>query len=138
MATGKTVTFSAKAAGYRLRHVYSRREADEEFAKQWTEAYEAGTAAYEDEMHRRAVEGVDRPIYQNGKKVGVVRDYSDNLLHVALKMRAPERYRENVNVSGAVDHKHTHEFVLRAANQRAMDNLAKLRAGTEPKVIEHV
>jgi hypothetical protein len=45
-------------------------------------------------MIRRGVTGYDKPVYQQGRLVGTVREYSDTLLIFALKARAPDRYRE--------------------------------------------
>jgi hypothetical protein len=47
----------------------------------------------EDEAVRRAYEGVERPVFQGGKQVGVVREYSDTLLIFLLKALRPEKYR---------------------------------------------
>ena len=61
-------------------------------------------AMAEDELFRRAVEGVEQPVYQLGKLVGHVREYSDKLLELYLKSHAPEKYmdRQSVEHSGAV------------------------------------
>jgi len=48
--------------------------------------------AMEREAYRRAVEGNDKPVYQGGKKVGTVKEYSDGLLTFLLKARKPEVY----------------------------------------------
>lgn len=50
----------------------------------------------EDEAHRRAVDGVDKPVWQGGKKMGTVKEYSDTLMIVLLKARAPEKYKDRV------------------------------------------
>jgi hypothetical protein len=54
--------------------------------------------ALEDEALRRAVEGVEEPVYQGGKQVGVIRKYSDALLMFLLKAARPEKYRENYSI----------------------------------------
>jgi hypothetical protein len=53
--------------------------------------------ALEDEAVRRAYQGTIKPVYQGGKKVGNIREYSDTLLIVLLKARAPEKYKERVH-----------------------------------------
>lgn len=136
LSAGKSISAACIAAGYKRCSVYGRRDADAEFAAAMADAYEAGTHAYEDEMRRRALEGVKKPVYYKGEKVGSITEYSDNLLQFALRARAPEKYRENVNVSGQVNHQHNHEFVLRDANERARARMAKL--GVAPQVIDHV
>jgi hypothetical protein len=55
---------------------------------------EAGTDLIEEEARRRVVEGYDRPVFQGGKLVGVVRVYSDELAALLLRGRRPEVYRE--------------------------------------------
>ncbi len=47
----------------------------------------------EAEIHRRAIEGWDEPIASAGKRLGVMRKYSDVLLIFYAKKRMPE-YRE--------------------------------------------
>jgi hypothetical protein len=51
---------------------------------------EAGTDVIEQEARRRPIDGYDRPIFQGGKKVGVVRMYSDQLAAMLLRGRRPE------------------------------------------------
>lgn len=77
---------------------YEWKEEDAEFAAAWDRARIIGAEALEDEARRRAHDGVDRPIYQGGKMVGTVRDYSDTLLIFLLKGAMPERYRENSRI----------------------------------------
>jgi hypothetical protein len=48
----------------------------------------------------RAVNGVQEPIFYKGEQVSTVTKYSDGLLEKLLKAAKPEKYRENVNVSG--------------------------------------
>ncbi|MBX6773030.1 MAG: hypothetical protein IRY83_14975 [Chloroflexi bacterium] len=56
--------------------------------------------ALEAEAWRRAVDGVERPVYQNGQRVGAVREYSDTLLIFLLKGGRPQKYRERYELSG--------------------------------------
>ena len=55
---------------------------------------------------RRAAEGTLKPVYQGGKLVGEIREFSDTLLIFLLKGKRPEVYRENVKVehSGKIAH----------------------------------
>ena len=52
----------------------------------------------EDEAFRRAVEGVDKPVFQGGQRVGFIKQYSDNLLAVVLKAENPDKYSEKHKV----------------------------------------
>lgn len=78
--------------------IYKYRKEDAAFAEEWDEIDDAITAEIEKEAHRRAVEGVEKPIYQGGKKVGSVKQYSDRLLEMLLKARRPEKYRERLSI----------------------------------------
>jgi hypothetical protein len=57
-----------------------------------------GADALEDEANRRAREGVERPVYQGGKFVGAIREFSDTLLIFLLKGLKPEKFRENSHI----------------------------------------
>lgn len=87
------------------RTAYDWRNADEEFAKQWDEAVEAGTDALEDEAKRRAQFGVSKPVFHKGHICGHIQEFSDTLLMFTLKARRPEKFRENMKleVSGTID-----------------------------------
>lgn len=87
------ITRACEASGVARRTVYSWQEHDEHFLADFHEAETIATEVLESEMHRRAVEGVDKPVYQGGKLVGTVTEYSDTLLIFALKARDP-KYRE--------------------------------------------
>ena len=56
----------------------------------------------ESEIYRRAFLGYDHPITYEGEITGTYKAYSDNLAMFFLKGLKPERYRENVNLSGNV------------------------------------
>lgn len=105
---GWSITASAGRIGVSRQAVYALKLADEAFAKEWEDAYEAGTDLYEDEAKRRAIQGTEKPVFYQGEIVGHVREYSDTLLIVALKARRPEKYRENIKqeISGGVEHTH--------------------------------
>ena len=50
------------------------------------------------EADRRGMEGVAKPVYQGGKKVGTVQTYSDNLLMFRMKKLDPA-YRDSFNLT---------------------------------------
>ena len=56
----------------------------------------------EGEIYRRAILGFDHPVIYEGKITTTYKDYSDILAMFWLKGLKPERYRENVNLSGSV------------------------------------
>ena len=53
---------------------------------------------WETEAWRRGKAGVLKPVYQGGKKVGSVREYSDTLPILCSKARDPEKYRDRQQI----------------------------------------
>jgi hypothetical protein len=98
LASGLSVTAASQIVGVNRCTPYEWRNNDPEFAKAWDIAINVGTDLLEDEAWRRAYQGTDRPVYQNGALVGAVRDYSDNLLMFLLRGRRPQTYRDNAKV----------------------------------------
>lgn len=121
---GWSFTHAATRAGVNKRRFYERLDTDEQFAAEFKAALEAGTHALEDEAHRRAVQGVEEPVYQRGELVGTVQRYSDNLLMFLLKKRDPS-YREahRVDVAGNLEVEHS---ISSAALERFGENIGRL------------
>ena len=71
---------------------------DPVYAKAAEEAKENACQAWEDEVRRRAVEGVGEAVYYQGIRVGTKINYSDTLLMFLLKGAMPEKYRERSDV----------------------------------------
>jgi hypothetical protein len=136
------VSAAAHAIGMSRTGVYDAKEADEAFSAAWDDAVETACDTLEAEAWRRGVEGVERPLTGFGKlvkddngKVVTVRDYSDNLLLAQLKAHRPEKYRENINVTGTM----TVELSSRMdAAIKRMEQLAEERRQSfpAPKVID--
>lgn len=87
------VTAAAKIAGVNRSTHYEWLKCDQ-YQARFSEAHEEAADALEAEARRRALSGVDRPIFQRGQQVGVVREYSDTLLIFLLKATRPEKFRE--------------------------------------------
>ena len=64
----------------------------DDFCVRWDEAWDAGVEKLEDEATRRALHGVEKPVYQGGVLVGTTTEYSDTLLTFALRGKKPDRY----------------------------------------------
>ncbi len=79
---------------------------DPEFAEAIMVAKDCAIERLEQEARRRAVEGVEKPVYQQGQQVGTIREYSDTLLIFLLKGLRPEMYRDRatVDVNARVRH----------------------------------
>ncbi len=65
-----------------------------DFKEMVEEAMEMSIQLLEDEAHRRAYKGVERPVFQRGEVAGYVTDYSDMLLKLLLQSRRPEVYAD--------------------------------------------
>ncbi|RNE91427.1 hypothetical protein EBL85_13610 [Marichromatium sp. AB32] len=94
---------------------YWTRNRDPEFAAEWDTALAEASADVELEIHRRAVEGYEEPVYQKGELVGTITRYSDRLLELRAKGLMPDRYaveRKDVRVQGKIEHDHQHKAVL--------------------------
>lgn len=95
------VSEACQAAGIGRTAAYAWRAADAEFAAAWDGALEEAADRMEREAFRRAVEGVEKPVFGSlgqglgSGEVGRVREYSDTLLIFLLKAARPEKYREN-------------------------------------------
>lgn len=86
--TGKEID-ACQAAGFTRYEFIQWKNRDEDFGKQVEEAKACIASILRDEAYRRAVLGVDEPIYQQGMEVGRVRKYSDTLLSQLLKANDP-------------------------------------------------
>ena len=73
------------------------RDRDPAFAEAWDLAMDTARAGIHAEIRRRAIEGVDRPIYQGGELVGTEKVYSDRLLEILARAHLPE-YREKIEL----------------------------------------
>lgn len=70
---------------------------NESFKKKYEKSEKIAISVLEDEAYRRAVTGTNKPVFQGGKKVGSIKEFSDTLLIVLLKARAPEKYKDRVS-----------------------------------------
>lgn len=95
LTQGYSYQTAANRAGISRRMIFLWREKDKAFDAACIEAHQSGIDLMEDEALRRAVVGVNEPVYQGGMLVGHVTKYSDKLLEMNLKARRPEKYREN-------------------------------------------
>ena len=103
LAKTGNITAAAKGAKIERKSYYNWIEKDPDFLADSQRAINQYAEALEAEADRRAVEGVDEPVYQGGKLVGYKRRYSDLLLIFRLKALKPEQYRERYehNIQGS-------------------------------------
>lgn len=95
------LTQAAQAAGVDRSTVFRRRQDDPEFDAACVDAMEQAADKLEREARRRAVEGVEEPVYQGGKLVGTKLVYSDALLSLLLKGRRKQVFAERTEITGA-------------------------------------
>lgn len=122
---------AAAAVGISRMTAYQWRKDDPEFAERWDDAMKAGLLTLEDEMHRRAIEGVAEPVLHQGQPTYLTEHYtdqdgqpavrhkrdadgqpipmtirkcSDTLAIFLAKAHAPDKYRENskIEMSGSL------------------------------------
>ncbi|MEM9670656.1 MAG: hypothetical protein AAF950_17200 [Pseudomonadota bacterium] len=83
---------AAKQVGVSVRTMERAREKDEQFGKDWHDARLEGARKRQSELEteawRRAVKGTKKPVYQGGKKVGAITEYSNTLLMFLIKAEA--------------------------------------------------
>jgi hypothetical protein len=95
--------YSAALVGVHRNSVYEWLERDEAFSAAFHQAEAAAVEVLEQEAWRRAVEGspYERTSYWHGEPVGTDRkiEYSDALMTLLLRARAPEKYREKLDVN---------------------------------------
>jgi hypothetical protein len=72
--------------------------ADPDYEARFVTAHEEAVETAEMEMRRRAIEGVEKPVYYRGEVVGHITEYSDALLMFMLKAEAPDKYREKIQL----------------------------------------
>jgi hypothetical protein len=84
-----SVTNAVKASGLSSAAIYRRRNASDTFRAAWAQALREAYTRLETELLGRALNGVRKPVWHGGRRVGSVVEYSDRL---ALAMLA--RYRE--------------------------------------------
>lgn len=129
LASEPNVSKACRAAGISATAVYSRRSHDVDFRRQWDEALMVGVDRIEEELHRRAVLGVDEPLSFQGRLTGdKVRKFSDPLLALYVKRWKPEyRDRSTVDMNAKIeDHQAlTEEQKAELIRQVVAEELAK-------------
>ncbi len=98
LAVGGTISGAAKAANISRTNHYKWLKDDPvgEYAAAFAQAKEEYADSLEQEVTRRARDGVKEPVYYQGKIVGYVLRYSDNLLMFKLKGERPEKFQERL------------------------------------------
>lgn len=91
---------AAEAVG-RKRWEFRALLAEEEFEAAYVEARGRDPEAIRAEIRRRAIDGVEEPVFHGGVIVGQVRRYSDSLLAKMAEAHLPEFKRQQLPDAGA-------------------------------------
>lgn len=128
-----SIAETCRLLGMVPRTFYHWRKNDIEFKANWDEANENALTLLEDEAHRRAVRGVNKPVYQNGRLVGFITEYSDTLLLRLMQAKDPKKYgNKNTNELTGPDGKpldfggkviHVHSPVPLADSEEAISDV---------------
>lgn len=89
---GDTVLGACALVGVSNRTAYNHADRDPDFAREWDLAVRSSTLPLELDVFRRAVEGVEEPVYRYGKFSHRRVTYSDRLLMRLLEADQPEKY----------------------------------------------
>ncbi len=92
LAASGSVSLASKRSGIPRTTLYAHRAAHPAFAKRWAEALGLGVEKVRDEVFRRALVGIKRPVFQAGQMVGKVKHFDNRLLWSLLKAHEPETY----------------------------------------------
>ena len=90
------VSKACRLVGVQPCSAYDWKKKNEKFAKQWDDAVEEAIDGMEDEAYRRAIEGVDEPVFYQGKQVAIIKKYSDTVLLALLAAHRPERWGRRI------------------------------------------
>jgi hypothetical protein len=103
LSEGSFIGKACEVIGVTRQAVWKLQKADPEFARQVEVSRSVGASVIEDEAMRRGLHGVERPVFQAGKLVGHVREYSDTLLLALLRAHLPDKYteRQKTELTGA-------------------------------------
>jgi hypothetical protein len=152
------VQHACDAVGIERSTAYRSRQVDDEFAKAWEEAMEAGVDRAEQEAFRRGVVGFHEPVIDkghlcfvyerylddaqqeqwrmklddNGQPVPLtIRKHSDQLLALILKGRRKQVYAERTEVTGADGGPVATDNTVRATRVAALLEAARRRKEAE-------
>jgi hypothetical protein len=96
------VQASARAADFSTNALYNRRKADPAFAAAWKSALADGYAVLEAELLRRAIEGIEKPVYRGDVAIGSVRNYPDAMAMRLLLAHRAETAAERTALAAQV------------------------------------
>jgi len=90
------IKYACEKAGIDRATYYYWRTHDENFFEAAGRAQEIAADSLEQEARRRAVEGVEEPVFYQGERVATVKKYSDTLLMFLLNGEKPDKFARRV------------------------------------------
>ena len=101
LENGGFVEQAVRTAKTSRRFINDQYNGDPDFALLWDTVMELANEAIEQEIYRRAVTGVDKPLTNKGFLTGdTIKEWSDNLLMFLAKARMPNKYRDRAEKGG--------------------------------------
>lgn len=132
---GYSITKACQAADIDTRTARNWRDEDLDFCAAWDEASTAGLNVLEDEAVRRAVDGVERPVFGRGERIGEITEYSDTLLMFVLKGRLRQKYGDKTSVEFMGNMGTTRQVAKKIAEAKSPQEAARMyqqMMGMEP------
>lgn len=83
---------TCQAAGVHPRTFHARLKHDSTFAALYDDLVDQAKDAIRSELHRRAIDGIERPVYQGGRVVGSITEYDNKHLEWLAERLMPEEY----------------------------------------------
>lgn len=121
LAISSHVANSATAAGVAVSTVYLWRERDPEFFRAWMRSLAAGYELLEMDMLERARNGVEKPVFHNGKEVATVRQYNDG-----IGVKLLQAHRQMVTMIRAAEEDISPEQVRASLDRKLADMRVRL------------
>jgi hypothetical protein len=116
------IRISCTIAGCARKTAYRHRARDPAFRDAWDAAEQDAADLLELEAHNRALHGVVKPVFHEGREVGFVTEYSDLLLIALLRAHRPEKYRAGFNIDALLAAIEARGLALPGAGGEAFDN----------------
>lgn len=95
--TGRFDLAAQAARVTRFVHYHWMRD-DPDYPAAFRQAQDMAADTLETEAVRRAVTGVDKPVFWKGRQISTVKEYDTTLLIFMLKGLRPEKYKDRVQV----------------------------------------
>jgi len=129
-----SIVMASNLSGVRREQVYRNWIKNEVFKEHFEFAKgQPACDLLEEEAWRRAVDGVEKPVYHNGVEVNTIREYSDSLLLALLKAHMPHKYGTKVKVEASVVDDRTIPEIPKDADRRVavLALMASLHGGED-------